>query len=353
MARPKPRRRFQAGTMPTAKLIAAELGVSQSTISRAFTKHASISEEMRAKVMAAAEKVGYKPNAIARSLITRRSGIVGIAMADLTNPFYPEVLEALTRRLQQDDLHTLLFNVPEGHEVDETLPLVLQYQVDAVVITSATLSSRMAKTCAARGTPVVLLNRNVPGSGVHAVSCDNYEGGRLVARFLVERGHKRLAYVAGKSDTTTNLDRERGLIDQLAELGLKLWGRAGNEDYSHDAGYRAALDLLKGRQKPDAIFFANDILAIGGIDAIRGAGLSIPRDISVVGFDDIRMAEWPSYELTTVRQPITEMVERAADILAKIYSGKLSRPKVHLIHGDLIERGSTLDRRSARARRGG
>jgi DNA-binding LacI/PurR family transcriptional regulator len=336
--------------MPTAKLIAAELGVSQSMISRAFTKHASISEEMRAKVMEVAERVGYKPNAIARSLITRRSGIVGIAMADLTNPFYPEVLEALTRRLQQEDLHTLLFNVAEGHEIDETLPLVLQYQVDAVVITSATLSSRMAKTCAARGTPVVLLNRNVPGSGVHAVSCDNYEGGRMVARFLVERGHKRLAYVAGKSDTTTNLDRQKGFIDQLSELGLKLWGRAGDEDYSHDAGYRAALELLKGKQRPDAIFFANDILAIGGIDAIRGAaGLSVPRDISVVGFDDIRMSEWPSYELTTVRQPITEMVERAADILSKIYSGGLSRPRVHLIHGDLIERGSTADRRSIKA----
>jgi len=339
--------------LPTAKHIAAELGVSQSTISRAFTKDASISAEMRAKVMEAAGKAGYTPNAIARSLITRRSGIVGIVMADLTNPFYPEVLEALTNRLQRDDLHTLLFNVPEGHEVDEALPLVLQYQVDAVVITSATLSSRMAKTCAARGTPVVLLNRHVPGSGVHAVACDNYLAGRTVARFLAERGHKRMAYVAGKSDTATNIDREKGFVDQLAELGMSLWGRAGDEDYTHDAGYRAALQLLGREQKPDAIFFANDILAIGGIDAIRGvAGLSIPRDISVVGFDNIRMAEWPSYNLTTVRQPIAEMAERTGDILAKFYGGKPSKPKVHLIHGDLIERGSTVDRRKTKAAKG-
>jgi DNA-binding LacI/PurR family transcriptional regulator len=346
MTKRPPRRPAQRGGLPTSKQIAAELGVSQSTISRAFTKDASISEEMRAKVMAAAEKAGYKPNAIARSLITRRSGIVGIAMADLTNPFYPEVLEALTNRLQRDGLHTLLFNVPEGHEVDEALPLVLQYQVDAVVITSATLSSGMAKTCAARGTPVVLLNRHVPGSGVHAVACDNYTAGRNVARYLVERGHKRLAYVAGKSDTATNIDRERGFADQLAEFGMSLWGRAGDETYSHDSGYRAALELLRGDRKPDAIFFANDILAIGGIDAIRGVvGLSIPEDISVVGFDDIRMAEWPSYNLTTVRQPIAEMVDRAGDILAKFYSGKPSKPKVHLIQGDLMERGSTLDRR--------
>jgi DNA-binding LacI/PurR family transcriptional regulator len=340
------RPRIPRSGLPTAKEVAAALGVSQSTISRAFTKDASISEKMQAKVMAAAAKAGYQPNAIARSLITRRSGIVGIVMGDLTNPFYPEVLEALTQRLQRDGLHTLLFNVPEGHEIDEALPLVLQYQVDAVVITSATLSSDMAKSCAAHGTPVVLLNRNVPGSGVHAVSCDNYQGGRAVARFLVERGHRRLAYAAGKPNTATNLDRERGFTDQLADFGMALWGRAGDEDYTHDAGARAALRLLQGDERPDAIFFANDIMAIGGIDAIRGeTGFSIPRDLSIVGFDDIRMAAWPSYNLTTVRQPISEMVARAGTILAEYQGGKSKKPEVHLLHGELVERGSTADRR--------
>jgi DNA-binding LacI/PurR family transcriptional regulator len=208
----------------------------------------------------------------------------------------------------------------------------------------------MAKTCATHGTPVVLLNRNVPGSGVHAVSCDNYEGGRAVARFLVERGHKRLAYAAGKPDTTTNLDREKGFVDQLRDLGMTLWDRAGDEDYTHDAGYRAALRLLKREQRPDAIFFANDIMAIGGIDAIRGeTSLSIPKDVSIVGFDDIRMAEWPSYNLTTVRQPIPEMVERAGEILAQYQGGKPKKPRVHLVRGDLIERGSTIDRRTGKS----
>lgn len=330
----------------TAKEVARELGVSQSAVSRAFTKDASISPDLRDRVLQAAERLGYKPNAMARTLITRRSGIVGIVMGDLTNPFYPEVLELLSRRLQKNNLQTLLFNVPQGKEVDDELPLLLQYQVDAVVITSATISSAMAKTCAARGIPVVLFNRYVPGSGVHAVSCDNYEGGRLVARYLVERGHRRLAYVAGKPNTSTTMDRERGFREQLAERGLSLWGREEAAEYSHEDGRQAALRLLTRKQLPDAVFFANDIMAIGGLDAIRGElNLRVPADLSVVGFDDIQMSAWPSYGLTTVRQPVTEMIEKAAALLDLSAAGKLPRPRNHFIAGPLVERSSCGSRR--------
>jgi DNA-binding LacI/PurR family transcriptional regulator len=330
----------------TAKEVARELGVSQSMVSRAFTKEASISADMRLKVMEAAERLGYKPNAMARTLITRRSGIVGIVMGDLTNPFYPEVLEVLSKRLQQSNLQTLLFNVPAGQEVDDELPLLLQYQVDAVVITSATISSAMAKSCAARGIPVLLFNRYVPGAGVHAVSCDNYEGGRTVTRYLVERGHRKLVYVAGKKDTSTTMDRERGVNDCLAKLGMKLWGRDEAAEYTHEQGREAALRLLRGKRRPDAIFFANDIMAIGGLDAIRGElGLRVPEDVSVVGFDDIQMAGWPSHSLTTVRQPIAAMVEKTAELLDLSAAGKLPRPRSHLIPGQLIERSSCQDRR--------
>jgi DNA-binding LacI/PurR family transcriptional regulator len=330
----------------TAKEVARELGVSQSMVSRAFTKEASISADMRLKVMAAAERLGYKPNAMARTLITRRSGFVGIVMGDLTNPFYPEVLEVLSKRLQQNNLQTLLFNVPAGQEVYDELPLLLQYQVDAVVITSATISSAMARSCAARGIPVLLFNRNVPGAGVHAVSCDNYEGGRTVTRYLVERGHRKLVYVAGKKDTSTTMDRERGVNDSLAELGMKLWSRDEAAEYTHEQGREAALRLLRGKRRPDAIFFANDIMAIGGLDAIRGElGLRVPEDVSVVGFDDIQMAGWPSHSLTTVRQPIAAMVEKTAELLDLSAAGKLPRPRSHLIPGQLIERSSCQDRR--------
>jgi DNA-binding LacI/PurR family transcriptional regulator len=332
----------------TAKEVARQIGVSQSAVSRAFTKNASISPEMRERVLQAAERLGYKPNAMARTLTTRRSGIVGIVMGDLTNPFYPEVLELLSKRLQQSDLQTLLFHVPPGKEVDDELPLLLQYQVDAVIITSAIISSAMARTCAARGIPVVLFNRYVPGSGVHAVSCDNYEGGRLIARYLVELGHRRLVYVAGKRTTSTTIDRERGFTEQLRELGLALWGRDEVAEYSHEEGREATLRLFKQLPgRPDAIFYANDIMAIGGLDALRGElKLRVPEDLSVVGFDNIQMAGWPSHSLTTMRQPVAEMVEKAAQLLDLRAAGKLPRPRGHFITGQFIERSSCRDRRT-------
>ncbi len=329
----------------TAKHVARFIGVSQSTVSRAFTEDASIAAVTRDRVMKAALELGYEPNVIARSLITRRTNIIGIVMANLTNPFYPEVLEQLTKALQHNGLQTLLFNVPPGKDVDDELPLVLQYQVDAVIITSSTVSSSMATACAERGTPVILLNRYVPSAHVHAISCDNYAGGRAIADYLLETGHRRPAFVAGRPDTTTNLDRERGFVERLSEMNVPVVTKEGGDDYTYEAGRTAALRLVCAPIVPDAIFFANDIMAIGGLDAIREeSALRVPTDLSVVGFDDIRMSEWPSYSLTTVRQPVGEMVNKAVELLAMPSLQSVQKPKTVFIPGRLIVRNSTLNR---------
>jgi len=333
------------GPPVTARDVAQALGISQSSVSRAFTPDASISPAMRSKVVQEADRLGYKPNAIARSLITRRTNIVGIVMANLTNPFYPEVLEQLTMRLQTTGRQTLLFNVPPGKDVDDVMPLLLQYQVDAVVITSATVSSAMARTCAERGTPVVLFNRYVPGAAVAAVACDNVEGGRAAAQHLTRLGHARPAFVAGRTDTTTNLDRERGFVEQLNDLGVALHARDGGDDYTYESGYAAASRLIRRPDPPDAIFFANDILAIGGIDALREAGVRVPDDISIIGFDNIPVAGWAPYSLTTLRQPVHQMVELTAELLERAALGVFPDPAPHFVPAVLIERRSTGPRR--------
>lgn len=333
-------RRCFAKRPVTARQLARQLGISQSTISRAFSRHASISPTMRARVLEAAEASGYQPNVIARTLTTRRSNIVGIVMATMTNPFYPETLEQLAKGLQQIGLQTLLFHVPPGEEVDSELPLLLQYQVDAVVIASATISSAMARDWTATGRPAVLINRTVPDAGVTTVSCDNAAGARAVADYLVGRGHRRLAYVSGKPNTSTNVERQRGFCGRLRELGIGLHAQVAGEDYSYAAGYKATMELAGLR--PDAVFFANDILAIGGMEAFRHEfGLRVPEDVAIVGFDDIPMASWPSYQLTTVQQPIARMVEATVQFLTETLGRPAAEPQTHIIPGMLIERAST------------
>lgn len=339
--------RTPANKPVTARELARQLGVSQSTISRAYSQRASISPGMRARVLTAAEALRYQPNVIARSLTTRRSNIVGIVMATMTNPFYPEMLEQLAKALRQIGLQTLLFHVPPGQEVDSELPLLMQYQVEAVVIASATISSAMAREWTTTGRPAVLINRTVPDAGVTTVSCDNEGGARAIADYLLSGGHRRLAYVSGKPDTSTNVERERGFRGRLQQLGVALSAQVAGDEYSYAAGYRAALELAR-RDRPDAVFFANDILAIGGIDAFRHeCGLRVPDDIAVVGFDDIPMASWPSYRLTTVQQPLARMVEATVQFLAATLEHPARQPQTHIIPGTLIERASAIggDRR--------
>lgn len=341
------RKRSSNGSSPiTAEEVARALGVSQSTISRAFSRTASIAEKTRERVLEAARALGYQPNVIARSLITRRTNIVAIVMANLTDPFYPLVLDALAQRIQSRGCQTLLFVPSPGQPVDDVLPKLQQYQVDAVILASATLSSAMARSCAARAMPLLLFNRYVPGLEVNAVSCDNISGGRRVAEFLVERGHVRPAFVSGETDATTNLDRRHGFVSRLTELGVRSCLQAAGGEYSYEAGYHAARQLLTSRKRPDAIFFASDVMAFGGMDLLRQTGIRIPQDISVVGYDDVPLAAWSGYDLTTIRQPIHEMVDAAMEMLGLAENPHVARtPTTRLIVGTLVERSSTANRR--------
>ncbi|MEW5717898.1 MAG: LacI family DNA-binding transcriptional regulator [Chloroflexota bacterium] len=313
--------------------------VSQSTVSRVFSDSDVVSQKTRDKVLAAARKLGYNPNALARSLITRRTDIVGIVMADITNPFYPTVLEKLTQRLQSTGRRALLFNVTPDRDVDDTLPLLLQYQVDAIIITSATISSGMTNECARLGTPVILFNRYVPGAQASAVSCDNVAGGRLVADLFLDAGHTRLAYIAGRKNTSTNLDREKGFSERLRERGHPEWLYEQGA-YTYESGFAAAQHLLRRSDPPDAIFCANDIMAMGTLDAAREMKIKIPDALSVIGFDDIPAAGWPAYRLTTIQQPVDQMIDATLEMLQTRIKDPDLAPVNRLIPGALIKRCS-------------
>lgn len=324
----------------TSQEVAKLAGVSQPTVSRTFTPGGNVSEKVRKKVLAAAKKLGYKPNAIARSLITQRSNMIGVIMGDIANPFYPEVLRILTNKLQDEGLRLMLFTVPHEQSVDDILPQVMEYQVDGVIITSAKISSDAVEDCVKQGKPVVLFNRYARDTLANAVCCDNVEGGRVIANFLADAGHQRIAMVTGDPDTSTAQDRERGFMSRLEERGFQhVAHRCGY--FTYEGGAEAARNLLAVESPPDAVFCCNDIMAVGFMDTARNEfGLKVPDDISVIGFDDVSLAAWPSFSLTTAKQRINRMTDETITILKNHIEDPEMAPVMRLVPGILMLRNS-------------
>ena len=320
----------------TSRQLAALIGVSQSAVSRAFTPGSSISPDLRDRILRSARETGYQPNAIASMLTKRRTNIVGIVVSDMRNPFYPGLIEPLTQGLQRIGFQSLLFNITPGASVEEQLVAIRTYNVDAVIVISATILTERDLAWATEGRKAILLNRQST-EDITSVCCDNAAGARAVVDHLHAIGRRRIGYVAGLSKTAVGIERRSAFVTRLAELGMRLAGTVSHEAYGYEAGWRGALDLLA--QKPDAIFFASDVLALGGIDALRQeAKVEVPDDIAVAGFDDIAMAAWPRYSLTTYRQPIGKLVETVLELLSEGHAETVHRS----IAGELIVRTSSV-----------
>jgi len=324
----------------TALDVARLAGVSQSAVSRAFTPGASIAAETRARVEAAARSLGYRPNAIARSLTTSRSRIIGVAAAYLQNYFYPEVLEALSRGLQARGYQLLLFTPDQGRHADPQLEQVLAWRIDGLILASSTVSSALAEQCRQAGIPVLLFNRTTRGSSVSSVTGENLRGGRVVAQFLAEGGHRHMAYLAGIENASTSRDRERGFCGWLAKQGLPPPLRDVGL-FRHDAAAAAARRLLARPDRPEAIFCGNDLMAMAVAEVARHEfGLRIPRDLSLVGFDDTPPARWPSFSLTSFAQPVKPMAEAAIALICEMIENPDAATRQTVVRGELMVRGS-------------
>lgn len=334
------RGRAGGGRRASSYDVAARAGVSQSAVSRAFRPGAYISNAARAKVLKAAAELGFRPNAFARGLATRRSGIVAVAIGTIGNPIYPAVLDAFSRRFAEEGLELLLLT--DLDDADAVMNRITGYQTDAVIVTASTrleASVGVVRRCAAAGVPVVLYNRVLTDLPVAAVACANRDGGRQVAELLLRAGHRRLAFIGGPVETSTGRDRREGFRGALAAAGAAApILESGPLDY--EGGHAALLRLMRARRKPDAVFCTNDLLAIGAMDAARRVlGLRVPEDLSVVGFDDVPMAAWGSYALTTVRQRVEPMVEAAMRLLHGALAGEAAPPLVE-VPCDLVIRAS-------------
>ena len=330
--------------MATHKVTSLEVarlaGVSQSAVSRVFTPGASASKKTVEKVRKAAKELGYRPNVLARAVVSGKSRIIGLVVAYLNNQFYPEALEKLTNTLQERGYHVLIFMAShQAGNIDNVVEEILDFQVDGIIAASVALSSDLSDRCRTAGVPMVLFNRAQDDTAMSSVTSDNVAGGRKAAEFLLAGGHQKIGYIAGWEGASTQRDREAGFVAALKEAGVTLHAREIGNFVAEEA--RQATLKMFNSDAPDAVFVANDHMAISVMDTLRfELGLNVPGDVSVIGYDDVAVASWPAYNLTTIRQPANRMVAETVDILlSKIEDPDVSPRRVE-IDGPLIVRGS-------------
>jgi DNA-binding LacI/PurR family transcriptional regulator len=291
---------------------------------------------MRERVRRAALELGYTPNAIARSLITKRSNLIAVLISNLTSLYYPEVLSELSASATLHGERILLFALPKESDIDQTLEQVLQYQVDGV-IAAVRLNAAQLDDINRRRIPVVFFNRYLRDRPVNAVCCDQVDGARAMVTRLHQAGHRRFGFIAGPEDSVVGEERLRATLERLIELGIRDTPvvRGG---YDYESGSQGLHKLVSmARRPPQVAICANDIMAIGCIDAARfDLGLNVPDKISVVGFDGVGPSTWRSYRLTTIRQPVQRMAEAAVMLLMDRIANPNLPPEKRVLSGEIV-----------------
>tara|TARA_R110001592_G_scaffold63761_4_gene195598 strand:- start:11485 stop:12492 length:1008 start_codon:yes stop_codon:yes gene_type:complete len=320
--------------------VAREAGVSQSAVSRVFRPGLSVSQKTRDKVMTTANRMGYRPNAIARMLITKQSGMVAVIVSSRANVNYPEVLSQVSKQLAAQNKRVLLFTLDDAEGVDELFEQIWTFQVDGVIALAAHFESHRLAQFEQHDIPVVLYNRNVPDSTANTVSCNHELGIKQLIIELENNNPKKYLVLSGPRDSDVANERREIAIKLLKQFAVEdvsiLYG-----DYSYQSGRDCLAKWLQKNPAPDAIICSNDTMAIGVIDEAReNHGIHIPNDISVVGFDGITSSAWQSYQITTIKQPVEQLVKAAVGMLLDRIENPDLPPEARVLTGVLIKGNS-------------
>lgn len=323
----------------TLRQVAARAGVSPSAVSRAFTPGASVAPRTRAAIVEAAQSLGYHPSVLAQALTTGRTQMIGLVANNFHNPVFLEVFDQFTRGLQDRGLRPLLVNLSGGMEVDEAVRLLRGYSVDGVILASSTVAPDAAERFAASGLPVVhAFGRWSPRPPVDTFGIDNAAAGRLAAATLIARGYRRIAFLGGPERATSTEDRLRGFLDGAE--GLATVTATFADAYSHDAGRAEMQRLLALGPPAEAYFCGDDVLSIGALGALAGAGFAVPHDVGILGLNDMEMARWPGIDLTTIHQPIAGIVAASIARVVDRLADPGQPPEARLFACTVVERGT-------------
>ena len=327
---------------PTIYDVAQLAGVSTATVSRALNGTGQIAPATRVAIAAAVAKLGYRPNTIARSLVTKSTETIAFLLPDITNPFYAELVAGIQEYALAHD-HTMLLCTTEGNaeREEQYLELLRSKQVDGALVDGLVLPPDRIARFVKDGFPIVCLDRDIAAKSIPVVQVDNRLGGRLATDYLLGLGHRHIAHVTGAKALQISQDRLAGFRDAQTDPGLRLIVEG---DFTEAGGYEATRDLIGSGVDFTAVFAANDLSALGVITALVESGRRVPQDVSVVGFDDLRLSAYTSPPLTTIRQPAFEIAQRATEILIDLTRGKRIRKLRHLLPPELVVRRSAVRR---------
>lgn len=324
----------------TLKEVAERAGVSRSAVSRTFTDGASVSVSTRKKVEKAARDLGYQPNLIARSLTTNRTKLIGLIANNFQNPIFLEVFDLYTRALQSRGLRPLLVNLTNETDPEDSVLMLRQYNVDGVIVATSTLPPSFATAFKAAQMPVVhAFGRAGTGTEVHVVGIDNQECGRMAARVLLDHGYKKIAFLGGPEYATSTQDRAEGFIGFLNSQDIAPTDIRFADAYGYQAG-RTAMKALLSEKAVEAVFCGDDLICMGAMDETRQSGLRVPNDIGFIGFNDMQMAQWSSYNLTTVRQPTLDIIKSSIELIVGLVEEPDRALEARIFPCTVVERGT-------------
>ncbi|WP_460798648.1 LacI family DNA-binding transcriptional regulator [Microbacterium sp. GXF0217] len=327
--------------MVTSHEVARLAGVSQSSVSRVLRGANNVDPDIREKVQRALETLSYVPNASAKAMRTARTGAVGVVASEILNPYFPTLVDAITRAAAEKDLSVLLWN-----DADPDAPLARQGvasgAVDGVIFAAARQDTRAIAEFARRNVPLLLISRADPTLAVDQVTSDHEESGYRAAAYLLAHGRTDIATMFGPRDTFASPARERGFRRRLDESGIAVpdehW-MVGETTYDH--GWVSARRLIDSGQVPSALFCSADLIAIGAMSAFRQSGVRIPEDVWVMGHDGLPMAEWSAFDLTTQRQQVDALATAGIELLSERMSGSAREARQIALPTEMVVRSST------------
>ena len=326
---------------PTIHDVAARAGVSKSLVSLALRGSTKVSDTSREAIEKAAAELGYRPNAQARSLADRRSRTIGVNMAELDNPIFPQMLSGAHSVIRARGYNTMLVSGERDPELESTeLAKLLEFQVEGLMLISHRLPAATVRSLAADLPTVVLTLRGITGPGIDTVTTDDEAGARMAMQHLFDLGHTHIAHISGGS-LEPAVVRERVYREQMQAAGLSASIRVSPGDLTNFGGLEAARRMLEESEPPTAIFASNDISAIGAMAACQEYGLRVPDDISIIGYDGVALGALRTLSLTTIAQPLTDMGRLGAERLFDRLEGRKVKDRSILLEPELVTRGTT------------